>query len=144
MFKGIFRGPVQIYLCNNEYIGISFIIAIAVCNWKASLLCLWGSVAGTLFAVLIGIDVDRISEGLHGYNSALTMMGVGCIFASSNINNLVMALFHSCICVFIELAMLTVMAPSSMPYLTLPFCLSTMFFSVFAFRKHQEKLRVKL
>merc|ERR1711971_536384 len=34
-------------------------------------------------------------------------------------------------------------APSSTPYLTLPFCLSTMFFSVFAFRAKQERAREK-
>eukprot|EP01084_Bolivina_argentea_P252114 423107_1 len=143
IFGGIFRGPVQIYLCSNQYIGISFIVAMAICNWKASLLSLWGSVIGCLFAILIGIDLERISFGLHSYNSALTMAGIGCIFAKLNINNFIMAMFHSCICVFIELAMLTVMAPSDMPYLTLPFCLSTMFFSVFAFRKKQEILRKK-
>jgi len=141
LFEGIFRGPVQIYLCSDEWVGIAFIVAIAICNWRAAALCLWGCTVGTLFAVLIGVDVGRISFGLHSYNSALTMMGVGCIFAKFNAKNLAMAVLHSCFCVLLELAAMTVMAPSDMPYLTLPFCLSTMFFAVFAFRVKQEEQR---
>lgn len=126
------------YLCGDEYVGIVFLIAIAICNWRASLLALWGSLIGTLFAVLIGIDLDRISLGLHSYNSCLTMMAVGCIFSSLNRYTFMMAMFHSVICVSLELTLMTIMAPSGIPYLTLPFCLSTMFFSVFAYRKKQE------
>ena len=76
------------------------------------------------------------------YNSALTMMAVGCIFATFNVQNLLMAHLHSCLCVFLELAAMTVMAPSGMPYCTLPFCLSTMFAMVFALRQKQETERV--
>merc|ERR1712176_456396 len=141
LFQGIFRGPVQIYLCSDEYIGLCFIAAIAICNWRAALLCLWGSTVGTLFAILVGVDTDRVSFGLHSYNAALTMMGIGCIFAKLSIKNLAMAFNHSIFCVMLELACLTVMAPSGMPYLTLPFCISTMLFSVFAFRKKQESKR---
>ncbi len=126
------------YLCSDEYVGIIFVIAMAICNWKASLLAVWGSIVGTLFAVLIGVDLDRIYLGLHSYNSTLTMVGVGCIFATLNKNNFIMAIFHSIICVLIEVSLITMMAPSGIPYLTLPFCLSTMFFAVFAYRKKQE------
>merc|ERR1712087_902904 len=70
-------------------------------------------------------------------------MGVGCIFAQFNARNVAMSTLHSCFCVCLELAMITIGAPSSMPYLTLPFCLSTMFFSVFAFRTKQERARQK-
>ena len=128
---------------SDEYLGIGFVLAIAICSWKSALLALWGSVVGTLFAALIGIDLERIYFGLHGYNASLTMLGVAAIFATLNVNNFIMAIFHSIICVLIELAMITLRAPFGMPYLTLPFCLSTMFFSVFAYRKKQEKIKVK-
>ena len=71
------------------------------------------------------------------------MTAVGCIFASFNIKNILMALLHSIICVFIELTLTIWFKHVGFPYLTLPFCLSTMFFSVFAFRKKQEKIRKK-
>eukprot|EP01084_Bolivina_argentea_P043207 79608_1 len=142
-FRSILRGPAQIYLCDNENVGIIFVIAIAICNWRASVFSLLGSTIGTLFAVVIGIDLDRIYSGLHSYNSTLTMMGIGCIFSTLNTNNFIMAIFHSIICVLIELALITIMLPSGISYLTLPFCLSTMFFAVFAYRKQQEALRIK-
>ena len=104
LFHGIFRSPAQIYLCSDEYVGILFLAAIAICNWRASLLCLGGSTVGTLFAALIGVDLERIAFGLHGYNAALTMMGVSCIFARCNVKNLAMAFEHSCLCVLLRQA----------------------------------------
>ena len=139
----MFRGVGQVYFVSDEYLGIGFVLDMTICSWKSALLALWGSVVGTLFAVLIGIDLERIYFGLQGYNSSLTMLGVGAVFATLNINNFMMAIFHSMICVLIELAMITLRAPFGIPYLTLPFCLSTMFFSVFAYRKKQEKIKVE-
>ena len=73
-FDAIFRGPVQIYLCNDAYAGIVFIIALAICNLKAAVLCLWGSVVGALFAVLIGVDINRVEQGLHSLSSVHSLI----------------------------------------------------------------------
>lgn len=95
-FDSVFRGIAQVVFINNPisydvlqnahcFSGIIIWVGLAIDNVWIALLGLLGTMASTLVATWIVLDLDRaqIRDGLFGYNGVLVGMGMG-LFLQSN------------------------------------------------------------
>ena len=76
-----FRGIGQVMFQRNALSGVLMLIGLAIGSWRLALLAFSGSIVGTICAKLLRCPNSRISDGLYGYNSALSGLAVGVFFS---------------------------------------------------------------
>ncbi len=73
----ILRGVGQVMFQNNALTGILFLLAILVNSRMAAIYALYGSLLGSLFALLLALPLTAINIGLFGYNAVLCGIALG-------------------------------------------------------------------
>lgn len=67
----VLRGVGQVFLQNNSYTGLLFLIGIFCHSTLFGCAVLVGTVISTMTAMLFGADKDQVKDGLFGFNGAL-------------------------------------------------------------------------
>lgn len=131
------KGISQVFLINSWVTGIFFLVALAVCSWRASL---WAAIASaiSLFIAIIwkGPGMD-ISEGLYGFSAVLTGIALGATFCNFSWRAAIWTVCGIIATVFIQAAMNVFFTPMGFPTLTGPFCVATWIFLFPAYKFFQ-------
>ena len=66
------RGIGQVYLTNNPWSGLLYLVAVTAGEPQLGIMCLLGTLMSTATAMWAGLDAGAIASGLFGYNGCLT------------------------------------------------------------------------
>ncbi len=135
--NALFRGVGEVFLQDNLWTGVVFVIAILVNSRVCFAFALLGSALGGLTAVVLGGDGVAIYHGLYGFNAVLTGIALGgrpdglacprrflVLNCWSAIYSIVAAIFSAIVFAAIAVAV----SPIGMPARTAPFVLTTWVF----------------
>ncbi|KAL7505621.1 hypothetical protein ACHAXN_004476, partial [Cyclotella atomus] len=110
----------QIFVVNSPLSGLGILAATSLYSPALSLHALGGATTGCLVGLLLG-DVEGVTAGLWGYNSALTSMAIGTFYVDSMKSRFLSAGAAAGTAVLFG-GMSTVAGAYGIPCLTLPFC----------------------
>ncbi len=122
---GIGTGISQIFLQDNWLTGILVVAAIAVNSRIAAAAVIAGSALAVAAGCFLGVSEAFIRSGLLGYNAALTVLALGGFFVLLDRAGAIYAALGALLTTCAWGALATVLAPSGLPVLTLPFVIVT-------------------
>ena len=122
---GIGTGISQIFLQDNWLTGIVVIAAIAVNSPIAAAAVVAGSAIAAAVGCFLGVSEVFIRSGLLGYNAALTALALGGFFVLLDRAGAIYAALGVVLTACVSVGLATVLAPSGLPVLTLPFVIVT-------------------
>lgn len=121
LFLVFLRGIGQIMFQRNALSGALMLVGLAIGSWWLMVLTFLGSVVGTLFAKMLGCPKSDISDGLFGYNSALSGLAVG-VFFSPSLIAFTLFIFVTILSTYITIIL---GKQKRLPVLTAPFVVAT-------------------
>ncbi|TGX81871.1 urea transporter [Palleniella muris] len=119
--EGLMNGVSQIFLINSYICGALFLLGLLIADWRAAVWCALGSAAGIILAFAFSQDTTAITNGLYGFNPALTAIALGTVFRKSAMLTIVGII----ITFFIQIALAHLLPQVGIPGLTAPFCIAT-------------------
>ena len=119
----------QVFLANDIGAGILVLVGIMICSRISALAAFIGSAVGAGVAALVGCDRVAIENGMYGFNPSLTLCAM-LMFYVPSYGSISIGIVASIMTVFIQLALASLMAPTGLPFMTLPFCLAALAFIV--------------
>ena len=122
---GIGTGISQIFLQDNWLTGIVVVAAIAVSSPIAAAAVVAGSALAVAAGSFLGVSELFIRSGLLGYNAALTALALGGFFVLLDRAGAIYAALGVVLTTCVSVGLATVLAPSGLPVLTLPFVIVT-------------------
>ena len=122
---GIGTGISQIFLQDNWLTGIVVVAAIAVSSPIAAAAVVAGSALAVAAGCFLGVSELFIRSGLLGYNAALTALALGGFFVLLDRAGAIYAALGVVLTACVSVGLATVLAPSGLPVLTLPFVIVT-------------------
>lgn len=123
----ILRGIGQVFLQNNSYAGLLFLIGIFYNSILFGTAVLVGTIISTMTAISFGVSKDQIRAGLFGFNGAL--VGIALIyFLQPDGLTWAYVIFASACSTVIMAAAIRLLDIWKMPTLTSPFVLTTLCF----------------
>jgi urea transporter len=122
---GTGTGISQIFLQDNWLTGIVLVAAIAVNSPIAAAAVVAGSAMAVAVGCLLGVSEVFIRSGLLGYNAALTALALGGFFVLLDRAGALYAALGVVLTACVSVGLATVLAPSGLPVLTLPFVIVT-------------------
>jgi urea transporter len=126
--NALFRGVGEVFLQDNLWTGVVFVIAILVNSRVCFGFALLGSALGGLTALVLGGDGVTIYHGLYGFNAVLTGIALGGLFLALNWWSTIYALIGTIFSAIVFAAIAVALSPIGMPALTAPFVLTTWVF----------------
>lgn len=122
------KGISQVFLINNWFTGIIFLIGLAVCNKWAAIYAAASSALALIIALIFMADPADVTAGLFGFSPVLTGIAVGTTFYTVHLKSAFWAAAAVIATVFIQAGMDAFLAPWGIPTLTGPFCIATWLF----------------
>ena len=122
---GIGTGISQIFLQDNWLTGIVVVAAIAVNSPIAAAAVVAGSALAVAVGCFLGVSEVFIRSGMLGYNAVLTALALGGFFVLLDRAGAVYAALGVVLTTCVSVGLATVLAPSGLPVLTLPFVIVT-------------------
>jgi urea transporter len=126
--NALFRGVGQVFLQDNLWSGVVFVIAILVNSRVCFGFAMLGSALGGLTALLLGGDGVTVYHGLYGFNAVLTGIALGGLFLALNCWSTIYALIGAIFSAIVFAAIAVALSPIGMPALTAPFVLTAWVF----------------
>jgi urea transporter len=123
VWHGSLRGVAQIFLVNNEWVGVAMLLGVALSSRYLSLGLLLGSATGVAIAFAVGGAVRDIDDGLYSFNASLGCAAIW-FFYVLTWRSVLLGLLCAAGTVLLRLSL----AP---PSFTLPFCLAALTFLFF-------------
>jgi urea transporter len=117
------KGISQIFVVESTLSGAAILGGIAYYSRGLAAHTLLGSSIGAATGAMLGADMNSLSIGLWGFNSALTSLGVGVFFVHSP-QTVMLSAGGAAATAAVFGAMSTVFGTYGSPCLTLPFCLT--------------------
>ncbi|MEV5824137.1 urea transporter [Spirillospora sp. NPDC052242] len=118
------RGVAQVDFQSSDWTGLLFILALFVGGWQFGVFGLLGTLTATVTASLLGVDRDRISLGLEGFNG--TLVGVALVlYLGVNWTTVALVIGSAVAASVLTAALRTVLGPYDLPTFTAPFCVVT-------------------
>jgi urea transporter len=77
LFSSVSKGFGQVMFQENIITGMLFFIGILINSRISALFAFYGSLIGSLFAILISLPISSINIGLFGYNAVLCAIALG-------------------------------------------------------------------
>ncbi|MEU8343289.1 urea transporter [Actinomadura meyerae] len=115
------RGVAQVDFQPSVWTGLLFIVALFVGGWQFGAFALLGVVTATVTAHLLGVDRDRISMGLEGFNG--TLIGVALVlYLGADWSTVPLVIGGAVAGSVLTAAMNAVLTPYDLPTFTAPFC----------------------
>ncbi|GAB2792733.1 urea transporter [Streptomyces daliensis] len=119
----VLRGLAQVDFMPNAACGLFFAAALFASGWRYGLYGLTGAVVGTATAYALGVDRQRISQGLEGFNGCLVAVGFAVFLGPAHPSTWLLAVGGSVVAGVVTGALVTVLGTWNLPTFTLPFCL---------------------
>ncbi len=118
----VLRGMGQVAFLPRALTGVLFIVALCAAGWAYGLYGVGGAAVGTGVAWLLGVERERLSQGMEGFNSCL--VGVSCaVFLRPDRVATVLVALLGCVVVTVATAAAgRAFGAWGLPALTLPFC----------------------
>jgi solute carrier family 14 (urea transporter) len=123
VWRGSLRGVAQIFLVNNEWVGIAMLLGVALSSRYLSLGLLLGSATGVAIAFAVGGAVRDIDDGLYSFNASLGCAAIW-FFYVLTWRSVLLGLLCAAGTVLLRLSLVP-------PSFTLPFCLAALTFLFF-------------
>lgn len=120
----VFRGQAQVDFLPSALAGVVFSLALFAAGWEFGLYGLTGTAVGTATARLLGVDGDRITAGLEGFNACLVAVGCAVFLGAGHLSTALLALAGSAVVTVLTGAAARILATWDLPTFTLPFCLT--------------------
>lgn len=123
----VLRGIGQVMLQNNSYTGLFFLIGIFYNSILFGWAALFGAIASTATATLLGVDRAHLRAGLFGFNGALVAIALLYFLEPGILTYGYVVLAAGCTTVIMA-ALLHFLATWKIPALTAPFVVTTLLF----------------
>ncbi len=120
----VLRGQAQVDFLPNALTGAVFSIGLFAAGWGYGLYGLTGTAVGTATARFLGVDRDRITAGLEGFNACLVAVGCAVFLGAGRPSTALLALAGSAVVTVLTGAAARILATWDLPAFTLPFCLT--------------------
>ncbi|WP_257980914.1 urea transporter [Streptomyces sp. CB02959] len=120
----VLRGQAQVDFLPSALAGAVFSLALFVAGWEYGLYGLIGAAVGTGTARLLGVDRDRVTAGLEGFNSCLVGVACAVFLDADHLSTLLVAVAASAAVTVVTAATARVLGTWGLPTFTLPFCLA--------------------
>jgi urea transporter len=118
----------QVYLIENVWTGVLFVIAIAISSMRSAGFAVIGSAIGLGAAFAFGAGTGAITSGLYGFSAVLTAMAVGSAFEKLSFRVVLYATLATIFTVVVQAALNTALSPIGIPPLTFPYVLTMWIF----------------
>ncbi len=118
----------QVYLIENVWTGVLFVVAIAISSVRSAALAVIGSVVGLGAALVFGAEAGAITSGLYGFSAVLTAMAVGSAFGKLSLRVALYATVATIFTVVVQAAFNAALSPLGIPPLTFPYVLTMWLF----------------
>ncbi|MET9223976.1 MULTISPECIES: urea transporter [unclassified Streptomyces] len=118
----------QIFFMSQWYVGLMFLIGIALANRLAAAMACVGSATALAVAVLLGAPAAEVGQGLLGYNAVLVAMALCGVFIAPGPWSLVYAIGGAGVATVVTAALDNIVAPFGGHALTWPFVLTAVVF----------------
>ena len=125
IFSTSLKGISQVLLIENAITGLIVLIAISLYSVPLSIIAFISSFIGTVTAKIGGADEKLISQGLFGFNSALS--GLAMVLFLEGDHRWIIALFSAMIATIFTAGMMHLTRPLNVPSLTFPYIILTWF-----------------
>ncbi|KUL33887.1 urea transporter [Streptomyces sp. NRRL F-4489] len=120
----VLRGQAQVDFLPSALAGLVFTAALCAAGWQYGLYGLIGTAAGTGTARLLGVDRDRVTAGLEGFNACLVGVACAVFLDAGHLSTLLIAVAASAAVTVVTAATARVLGTWGLPTFTLPFCLT--------------------
>ncbi|MFJ9850783.1 urea transporter [Streptomyces sp. NPDC101150] len=120
----VLRGQAQVDFLPSAPAGVVFSVALFAAGWEFGLYGLIGTAVGTATARLLGVDHDRITAGLEGFNACLVAVGCAVFLGAAHPSTALLALAGSAAVTVLTAAAARILATWELPTFTLPFCVT--------------------
>lgn len=118
----------QVYLIENFWTGVLFVVAIAISSIRSAGFAVIGSVIGLGAALVFGAGAGATASGLYGFSAVLTAMAVGSAFDKLSFRAVLYAALATVFTVVVQAALNTALSPLGIPPLTFPYVLTMWLF----------------
>jgi urea transporter len=118
----VLRGLGQVVFVPRALTGLLFATGLFAAGWQYGVYGVGGAAAGTGFAVLLGVDRGRVTQGLEGFNSALVGVSCAVFLRPEHPATAFVALLGCAVVTVATAAAGRVLDAWGLPTLTLPFC----------------------
>jgi urea transporter len=133
------KGISQVFLIDDAFAGVLFLLGLLCSNRRAALWAAIGSLVGLLVAFWWHAPLHSLTGGLYGYSAVLTAIALGATFYKPSLSVTLWTLCGIFFTVILQAAMDTLLLPWGIPSLTAPFCIATWLFLLPMFRLGGEK-----
>ncbi|AUJ52017.1 urea transporter [Staphylococcus hominis subsp. hominis] len=114
----------QVVFMNNKWSGLCILIGLFIANWKVGLGAAVGSLIALVLAPYFNYSEDEIHDGLAGYNSVLTAIGLA-LFLEVSLMNWIVLIVATILTLPVGAAIREILKPYGLPILTFPFVFMT-------------------
>ncbi len=118
-FKGIVNSYGQVFFSKNRILA-AILLVVSFFDVYAGMAGVLAVVFTNSFAIAIGLNKQKVSEGLYGFNSLLVGLGVG-IYYQPGAEFYLVLFFISLMTLFITVGFEGVLGKYGLPYLSIPF-----------------------
>lgn len=122
------RGIAQVFLIDSWFAGLLFFLGLMTSNGWAAMWAIMGSALSMGVAVVMGVPVEHINEGLYSFSAVLTAIALATVFYQPSWRSAAWALLGIVVCVVVQAAMNVWQQPFGVATLTAPFCITTWLF----------------
>ncbi|MEV7193156.1 urea transporter [Streptomyces sp. NPDC093510] len=119
----VLRGQAQVTFLPSAVAGAVFCVALSAAGWEYGLYALVGTAVGTATARLLGVDHDRVSTGLEGFNACLTALCFAVFLGARHLSTALLAAAGCVVVTVVTAAVVRLLGTWGLPSLTLPYCL---------------------
>ncbi|TJZ43608.1 urea transporter [Streptomyces piniterrae] len=119
----VLRGLAQVDFLPSALTGAVFSVALFAGGWVYGLYGLAGTAVGTATARVLGVDRNRVTAGLEGFNACLVAVGCAVFLGAGHLSTALLALAGSALVTVVGGAVARILATWELPACTLPFCL---------------------
>ena len=122
------RGISQVFLIDSWVTGLLFFLGLAISSRWAALWAVVGSALSMGMAVVMGMPVEHIDQGLYSFSAVLTAIALASVFYKPSWRSAMWATLGILVTVVVQAAMNVWVQPFGVATLTAPFCITTWLF----------------
>ncbi|MFJ8822195.1 urea transporter [Streptomyces sp. NPDC102467] len=112
----------QVVFLPRALTGALFTAALFAAGWEYGLYGIGGAAVGTGAAWLLGVDRERLAQGMEGFNSCLVGVGCAVFLGAGRPSTVLVALLGCAVATVATAAAGRALGSWGLPALTLPFC----------------------
>ncbi|WP_194891773.1 urea transporter [Catenulispora pinisilvae] len=119
----VLRGQAQVDFMPSALCGVFFTVALFVSGWRYGFYGLLGTALATGTAIALGVDRDRVTAGLEGFNGCLVAVGFAVFLGADHASTWLLAAAGAITVTVVTAALDQVLSTWNIPTFTAPFCI---------------------